>query len=600
MEIETLRLDIYGSDGEQLSGKWNYVDGKLIETSVSNFATCVTQENHPRDFEARLRYRTLKPGGYRSVGLSFDFVDAGNSQDVYTSISAKSGRQTVQAFHRQGGKQIYPPAGIVPAELAVDREILLKVEVRGTQLRIVLDGQPMLDYTLPLERREGKFALWVHDGSAEFLDLSIRELAPTAESLSAAVATAKRSVQLAERKAAVASTERTALRARIKAERSRYSDPPDGRHPELATAAAQAERAVAVAKAELALASLPQRDTSTEAAKQLAEADAKLSAARNRLSEPSDKYTPFEAKYPQTSTGRRLALAKWLTRGDHPRTARVAVNHIWARHFDQPLVAPVDDFGPRSRPRSHPELLDWLAVEFVERRWSMKQLHRLIVTSSTYRMRTAAGGEVAELQADPENRYLWRMPSRRMEAEAVRDSLLSLGSQLDVALGGPELDERQGQSSPRRSLYFRTTPDNKMEMLELFDLANPNECYRRKVSVVPQQALALANSQLALSQSRIVGRQLSAEVGNASDQATAFIVAAFELVLTRKPTAEEQSACEQFLTRQTELLSDPATLSKYPATAGQTVTAPSADPHLRARENLIHVLLNHNDFVTIR
>src|SRR5262249_33179522 len=125
--------------------------------------------------------------------------------------------------------------------------------------------------------------------------------------------------------------------------------------------------------------------------------------------------------FPKNSSGRRLALARWITSKDNPLAARVAVNHIWLRHFGAPLVGTVFDFGKHGQPPTHPALLDWLAVEFMERGWSMKRMHRLIVTSTAYRMDSSSEPTAAAL--DPDNRWLWRMNVRRMEAETVRDSL---------------------------------------------------------------------------------------------------------------------------------------------------------------------------------
>src|SRR5262249_52612969 len=147
-------------------------------------------------------------------------------------------------------------------------------------------------------------------------------------------------------------------------------------------------------------------------------------------------------------------------------------------------------------PPSHPELLDWLAVELMERGWSMKHLHRLIVTSSAYRMRSTSKSDNPNLARDPENRFLWRFQPMRMQAEVVRDSVLWTPGQLEPNLGGPEIDQAQGLVSRRRSLYFAHHGENRMEFLELFDAPNPCDCYQRTSWVLPQQALALINSEL--------------------------------------------------------------------------------------------------------
>jgi len=243
------------------------------------------------------------------------------------------------------------------------------------------------------------------------------------------------------------------------------------------------------------------------------------------------------------------------------------VNHIWTRHFGKPLVPTVFDFGLNGKPPSNPALLDWLATEFMNSGWSMKAMHRLMVTSATYRMLSSAGAENnPNAAADPDNEFLWRMNPRRMEAEIVRDSILSLAGELDPAMGGPEIDETKGMESKRRSIYFRHSPDTQMEFLKIFDGPNPVECYERGESVVPQQALALANSQVSVEKARV----LAAKIGGQDEE---FVKSAFETILSRPPSGAEQATGVRFLQRQ---------------------------PGTRAKENFVHVLLNHNDFVTIR
>jgi hypothetical protein len=189
------------------------------------------------------------------------------------------------------------------------------------------------------------------------------------------------------------------------------------------------------------------------------------------------------------------------------------------------------------------------------------------------------------------------MNPRRMEAEVVRDSLLGAAGRLDPTPGRPPLDEKLGQTSPRRSLYFRFNTQYRMQFLEQFDAPSPSECYERFESVVPQQALALNNSALALTQARLLAKGLAPSPGALAD--AAFVTAAFEQVLTRPPTAVERDRCERFLREQAGLLEDPARLTAFPP-GTDAVTPAAADPAQRARENLILVLFNHNDFVTIR
>ncbi len=326
--------------------------------------------------------------------------------------------------------------------------------------------------------------------------------------------------------------------------------------------------------------------------KKLGAATAKLDAAVKALNQAKEHHTPIGKVYPSTSTGRRLALAQWIASKDNPLTARVAINHMWMRHFGKPLVPTVFNFGRSGKPASHPELLDWLATEFMTRNWDMKAIHRLMVTSRTYRTRSSGwDAKSKEAAADPDNRYLWRMNVRRMEAEAVRDSVLHLAGRLDTTMGGEELDETKGHEVFRRSMYFRHSPDLQMDMLRVFDLASPNECFERGESIVPQQALALANGKLSLAMSRIVAGQLP--LGKE------FVTAAFERILGRNPNAEELAESEKFLAEQTALYRDPTSLTAF-RTGPAADIKPSADPEARGRESLVHVLLNHNDFVAIR
>ncbi|HKB04047.1 MAG TPA: DUF1553 domain-containing protein, partial [Gemmataceae bacterium] len=307
---------------------------------------------------------------------------------------------------------------------------------------------------------------------------------------------------------------------------------------------------------------------------------------------PGPTFTPRPVtKYPATSTGRRTALANWIADGSNPLTARVAVNHLWLRRFGTGLVPTVFDFGKNGQPPTHPKLLDWLAAELVERHWSLKDLHRLIVTSASYRMDSTHDPDDAVRDAD--NRYLWRMPVHRMTAEQVRDAVLFVAGELDLTPGGPDLDQNAGMTVKRRSLYFRHAPEKQMVFLELFDAASPVECYKRSETVVPQQALALANSPLTQAQSRVLARKLSAKYA----EDVAFVAAAFETVLSRPATSPEIEMCVQFLADQAALY---ASKKLTPTGGGPTPVPPSADPKPRARESLIHVLMNHNDFVTVR
>jgi hypothetical protein len=250
------------------------------------------------------------------------------------------------------------------------------------------------------------------------------------------------------------------------------------------------------------------------------------------------------------------------------------------------------------KPPSHPELLDWLAAELMEKNWSMKAIHRLMVTSNTYRMRSSAPeANLASRARDPENIYLWRMNPRRMEAEIVRDSLLSVAGQLDTTMGGPEIEEAKAEQVYRRSLYFHHTPDSQAVFLKLFNAPDPTDCYKREESIVPQQALALANSSLSRSQARLLARKIVD--GSKEGSNSQFVRAAFENTLGRLPTQKEIVESQAFLQQEERLLATAKTETGDKSTAAAMVS-PAPAPGMRAKENLVHVLFNHNDFVTIR
>ena len=411
--------------------------------------------------------------------------------------------------------------------------------------------------------------------------------------------------------------------ARVLADKANYAQPPAANAKELSLAAGKAERLVNVyqtlkgllqAEINLAAAERAKKPDNMKTVKAVTDAQTALAAAQRAreaavatVDQPNENYTRFTPTYPATSTGRRLALARWITSKENPLTARVAINHLWLRHFSTPLVPTVFDFGMNGKSPTNQPLLDWLAVELMENGWRMKPIHKLIVTSRTYRLASSAAAPSSQSLApspatiDPENLYYWRATPRRMEAEIVRDATLYVAGSLDATRGGAELDPSAGLTVPRRSIYFRASKEKKMEFLSLFDTANPVECYRRSESIAPQQALAMANSTLTLAQSRLLAKKVADSLGNvaAEEAQRRFVEDAFTRILCREPTEDETAACLDFLADQASKLADPGSLTPF-STGPAALVPPSADPQQRARENLIHVLFNHNDFVTIR
>ena len=410
-----------------------------------------------------------------------------------------------------------------------------------------------------------------------------------------------------------------AVLARIHADKVRYQDEPEDAD-DAARLASRAERkaALAAARAEHARA---QRDLAVVRNSEKKSADDKVlaeikaaetnvaettnavSIAQQTLTSDSTEYTAFSPKYPQQSTGRRAALARWIANERNPLTARVAVNHIWQRHFGRAIVETTENFGRSGASPTHRDLLDWLAVELMENGWKMKHIHRLIVTSHTYQMSSGMRKTAAPSNTvDPDNVYLWRFNTRRMEAEVLRDSILSVSGSLDSTVGGKEIDQDTGLTTPRRSIYFEHHGEGRMPFLDLFDAADPCDAYQRTTSVRPQQALAMANSELCLREGRLLARRLADQtidqIGTTTDETT-FINVAFEQVLNVLPTAEVAQASRDFLETQRQLYASSSDEELTTAPTGQQVL-PSTDPVLRARESFVQALLNHHDFVTIR
>jgi hypothetical protein len=280
------------------------------------------------------------------------------------------------------------------------------------------------------------------------------------------------------------------------------------------------------------------------------------------------------------STGRRAALAKWLASADNPLTARVFANRLWQWHFGRGLVGTASDFGVLGEQATHPELLDWLAASFLESGWSVKHLHRLIVTSSAYRRgsRAAVAGTSAGPTADPANRLLWRQNPRRLDAEQVRDAALSVAGQLDGQAGGPSVPP----SKPRRAIYTTVIRNTRDDLCDLFDGADPYaSCARRNATTTPLQALYLVNGEWMLARARALALAID-KLGTADDRQVA--AEAMRRVNGREPEAARLDECAAFLAeQQRRLADDPSTQSitlaqRMPQRAGQAAVIDPANP----------------------
>ena len=306
------------------------------------------------------------------------------------------------------------------------------------------------------------------------------------------------------------------------------------------------------------------------------------------------------------STGLRSALARWLTRRDNPLTARVMVNRLWQHHFGVGLVATSNDFGMQGELPTHPELLDFLAVEFMDRGWSMKEIHRLMVTSSAYcqdsQIDPANPAHGRAFAADPGNKLLWHARRRRLEGEAIRDSLLVLSEDLSERMFGvsarPKLpdgvsnyawkpDASRAERN-RRSVYIFVKRNMRYPLFDAFDWPDlHNSCARRVSTTTAPQALLMLNGDLTLENARTWGGKLLARHGSDDD---ALVAHAFRAAWGRPATIDEVRLGVRFLAAQAERLRE-RTAGLRPMTAAELRAAAVAD--------FCHALLNTNEFLYV-
>lgn len=290
------------------------------------------------------------------------------------------------------------------------------------------------------------------------------------------------------------------------------------------------------------------------------------------LSEQPVGERPHFPDLPQ-STGRRTALAEWIGRADNPLTTRVIVNRIWQEHFGQGIVSTANDFGHLGQLPTHPELLDWLTVTFVEDGWSMKRLHKRILMSATWQQ-SAYHPQAAEYQKkDPAEHLLWRARVRRLKAEQIRDAMLSISGELQSHVGGPSVDAK----TPRRALYvksYRNTPDS---FLAAFDIANGlKSVAERNSTTTPTQSLMMINGEYSLTRATKLAEQLTTDQFATPDE---LLRHAFRLAWGRSPLESELSSAHRF------------------------IEAATAEDHWTFdRDRLVdfcHVLLNSNEFLYV-
>lgn len=600
------QFDSLDTERWEVVGAWSEGSGKVIRTTATRDEEFLRlKELLPDDFELTCRYTTTGGATYKSVTFRFDeSEDRRFANFVYTSAHQPGPK--VQIAEVRQGKSSYPAAGRAGRKIEVGQAYELKIAVRNRLVNVWLDGEFALSYELSDRGFDRRLSLSGFDATVAFDSIRVRSLpasirmTPAASGATGETLSVEQAYQLAVAKRSLEQQRLKEFDAVIAADQckaKRIAGRVVPGQKKLAQTAAYEQAQLRLKEAQwklLKLGDTPENLTALK--KQVESAEGKLATvvedggdylspmlAMVALTGPGDDQSKHETMFLPTSTGRRLALAEWIVSEQNPLMARVAVNHVWLRHFGEPLVESVFDFGLRAKEPVHLDVLDCLAAEFIQSGYSFRHLHRLILTSEAYQRTTSSlHGDAETRKVDPANKYLWKMNTRRMESQVVRDSLLQLAGTLDVTMGGASV--AVGPDSRRRSLYFLHSRDQHDLFLSTFDDADLLQCYRRSESVVPQQALALANSKLALTAAAEIEKRISETVSEL-DQVE-FIQAAFETLLARAATGQEVQACVGFCQQVDDLLTKEAVAE--------------TDRTSRIRKRLIDSLLNHNDFISIR
>ena len=570
-DFKNFRKDLW----EIIGKDWRYQGGLLAQTIATTERNGLrSHENNPRNFDLTMRFKITGGNQWKSVGIRFDVDDKGeNAHTVYAS--AYGGGPKVQLAHKAAGKDIYPGDAKVDLPIKLNQEYSLNVKVSDTLCNISLDDKFLFAYHLP-RRTEGALELFAFDAKANFFSINVEQLSDKvklqpAKNKPTTIVSPKDLVKLANAELSLAQLEMELASAQIAADNAIGN----------ASKFDKLKKAWGALKLKVNLASAEVELLKSDANKRAA-IENKIAQTRNAIKEKkypkheplrgsqraldqgSHKHDQYAPTYPKTSTGRRTALAKWITHRDNPLTARVAVNQIWIRHFGVPLVQSTFDFGRQTRQPRHQELLDYLAVELIESGWRMKHIHRLILTSKTWQ-RTSSNLAADEhtISTDPENLEYWKMNSRRMESQLIRDSLLKISGKIDLEMGGPSV--KPSPNVRRRSIYLFHSRDGRDKFISTFDDADIFGCYRRRESIVPQQALAMMNSREAIEATAQIAKMHGSEKSDSD-----FANRIFLTLLGREPEEKELAACIAYLRN---------------------------EPN---RTSFVHALLNHNDFQTIR
>jgi hypothetical protein len=311
-----------------------------------------------------------------------------------------------------------------------------------------------------------------------------------------------------------------------------------------------------------------------------------------------------------TSSGRRTALAKWIASKDNPLTARVYVNRVWSQYFSDGIISTVADFGRAGTRPTHPELLDWLATDFVNKGWSVKSLQREILLSSVYRQSSAHRDDVAK--ADPDNKLLAVFPRKRLDAEEIRDALLYASGRLEDKVGGPAVFppvpgnlgagplwevSKDESDHRRRSVYIFVRRSVPYPLMQNFDPANPSQPHhKRDVTTTPLQALTLFNSDIIFNWSQSLAGRVINEAGK--DEG-AQLDRLYQVLFSRNATKDEKVALKGFLRAQEKVIEQKTAASgKFEIATPIGLKPDSQLNPIRAAAfvDLVHTVANSNDF----
>lgn len=575
---------------ELYGGDWSIADGRLHQLSSKPDRTIARMiVAPPDDFDAELSFATHGGNQWKSVGISFDCTDVNPSDalqngdhEVSVYASAYAGEQKIQIAYIQNGQWIYPSDAKVLQPIELNQTNRFRIVVRDQLINVYWNDKNVLAWTLPFQRQSGAVQLTTFDAQASFdrftlaaLDEAMILKLPngepsysdkTPDGIKEQLKGATKDTELLEMELAVAREELGFHQSRI-------------REPDLASkhnwAVATATYQLAKAQRSLELSdekSREQKAQDVEKAKGFFEKVSKGDLSEFQPTYPGAKWSAtrfqFSGKddpdkaFPQFSSGRRRELAHWVTSARNPLTARVAVNHIWLRHFGEPLVQDAFDFGMKSKKPERIDLLNWLSAELIDHHWDMKHLHRLIVKSKYYKQKHRS------------------VP--RLESQAVRDSVLALAGKLDRTIGGPPIPISEQSTSHRRSLYFFHSNNERNQFLTMFDEALVTECYRRDESIVPQQALALSHSRVVLDSVPAITQRIKKQAGQSPEE---FVRFSFMWILGLEPTQQELELC----------------LSMLMETGDQSQVSNSEENanEFSKQEELVWVLLNHHHFLQV-